>query len=240
MKIYIGWDASQMRAWSVAAYSLRATSRSYLPIERLTMHALPAYTRPTEARDHGYWDVISEAPMATGHAIARFFVPMLCDFQGWALFTDGDVLFRRDIAELVALADDRYAVQVVPHEQLPESSLKMEGQTQTVYRRKNWSSVMLWNCAHPAHRALPDLVNTVPGRNLHRFCWLADEELGFLPPEWNVLIGEEDHPDPAIAHFTLGVPDMPGYEHQPFAEDWYAMARRAGYRLTQPDQEGAA
>jgi hypothetical protein len=32
---------------------------------------------------------------------------------------------------------------------------------------------MVFNCDHPANRALTlDLINTVPGRDLHRFCWL--------------------------------------------------------------------
>ncbi len=77
------------------------------------------------------------------------------------------------------------------------------------------------------------MVNTLPGRDLHRFCWLDDDLIGALPAEWNVLIGEEDHPDPALAHFTLGVPDMDGYETQPFADEWFRQARACGYRFPQ-------
>lgn len=247
MKIFIGWDAAQMRAWRVAEFSAERTSAKRLDIERLALVPLIScglYTRPTiypTVERPGYFDEISQAPMSTGHAIARFLVPYLCSYQGWALFTDGDVLFRRDVADLFALADPRFAVQVVQHVHAPIETLKMEGQAQTNYHRKNWSSVMLFNCAHPANQGLTAaLVNSVPGRDLHRFCWLDDAEIGALPAEWNVLIGEETHPDPAIAHFTLGDPSMPGYEHQAFADEWYAVARAAGYRLDQPARRGAA
>src|SRR6185295_5915521 len=144
----------------------------------------------------------------------------------------GDVLFREDVARLFALADDRMAVQVVQHDHYPMDRIKMDGQVQTRYYRKNWSSVLLFNCGHPANQALTvELVNTVPGRDLHRFCWLSDDLIGALPATWNVLIGEQAPGAAAIAHFTLGVPDLPGYETQPYADEWYAAARACGYRL---------
>lgn len=230
--IFIGWDESQVRAWNVAAWSLSKHSPTHIP-KKLRMALLRQkgiYTRPTETREAGYWDVISEAPMSTGHAIARFLVPHLCGYQGWALFTDGDVLFRDDVDKLFALADPTKALMVVQHQHEPCASVKMTGHAQTAYTRKNWSSVMLFNCEHPSNRALSlELVNSVPGRDLHRFCWLRDDEIGALPPRWNVLIGEEHEDDPAIAHFTLGDPSLPGYEYCEFADEWYAAAEQAGY-----------
>jgi len=237
-RVFIGWDTSQIRAWCVAAFSLGMHASSRIDVQRVAMQTLRArslYTRLTLEADHGYWDVISEAPMSTGHAIARFLVPRLCQYEGWALFTDGDVLFRTDVAQLFALADMSKAIQVVQHQHAPSETVKMTGEIQTLYARKNWSSVMLFNCGHPANRALTvDLVNTVPGRDLHRFCWLDDALIGELPARWNVLIGEEDVPDPAIAHYTLGVPDMAGYEHCPLSDEWYAVARGAGFKLNRP------
>lgn len=246
LRIHIGWDASQMRAWNVAQFSLRCTATVAVEIERVSMTRLRSqgfYARPTHVLEHGYWDEISAAPMSTGHAIARFLVPALQNYQGWALFADGDVLFRSDVADLFALADATKAVQVVQHAHDPRELVKMEGHAQTTYARKNWSSVILWNCAHPSNRALTiDLVNTLPGRDLHRFCWLADAEVGALPARWNVLIGSEMDPDPAVVHFTEGLPDMKGYEHVPFADEWYHRAKGAGYRLDRPAKplEGVA
>ena len=241
-RLFIGWDAHQMEACAVAQASAARLSTVTLDIRRLALSELIArglYTRPMRwpsVREAGYWDVISAAPMATSHAIARFLVPYLCDYQGWALFTDGDVLFRHDVGDLFWLADPTQAVQVVQHTYTPQEAAKMEGQIQTRYPRKNWSSVMLFNCAHPANRSLDlDVVNRVPGRDLHRFCWLEDSLVGALPARWNWLVGaSEPEPDPAIVHFTAGVPNMPGYEHVAYADEWYALAHACGYRLTRP------
>lgn len=236
-RVFIGWDAAEMTAWNVAQMSLKSHASVSVDVKRIALRELQAvglYTRPTSQRKNGLWDDISDAPMSTGHAIARFLVPALCDYDGWALFTDGDVLFRRDVAELFALADPQYAIQVVQHLYAPKQTVKMTGQRQTVYARKNWSSVILWHCGHPANQAVtPHLVNTVPGRDLHRFCWLGDDEIGSLPMEWNFLIGHYTI-DPAIVHFTEGLPDMPGYERVAFADEWLETAKGCGYKVDAP------
>jgi hypothetical protein len=244
-RIFLGWSAEEMRAWNVAQVSARARSQSpvRLDIDRITMSDLryrELYTRPTTDRGEGHlWDELSGAPMSTAHAIARFFVPMLCHYSGWALFTDGDVLFRDDVLSLFALADERYAVQVVQHPPLSDVGFKKDGHLQTTYARKNWSSVMLFNCGHPANLALePELLNTAPGRDLHRFCWLSDDLIGALPMRWNYLVGVSAHDaDPAIVHFTEGTPDVNGYEHCEYADEWYEASRLAGYRLERPPKE---
>jgi lipopolysaccharide biosynthesis glycosyltransferase len=180
------------------------------------------YWRPTMRRGHQLWDAISKAPMATEFAISRFLVPHLAN-TGWALFMDCDVLVRRPLDDIFALADPRYAVMCVKHVHEPVATLKMDGQVQTRYPRKNWSSVMAFNCDHPSNRALTlDLINTAPGRDLHRFCWLNDDEIGALPPEWNWLVGHSDPAlDPAIVHYTTGSPRLSGaHISLPFADEW--------------------
>lgn len=239
LQVFIGWDASQMRAFNVAQASARMVSSVEVQIHQINLSHLRscgAYTRLTEQTPTGYWDAISAAPMSTGHAIARFLVPHLTAYRGWALFTDGDVLFRRDLAQLFALAQEEYAVQVVQHPPLTATGRKMEGAEQTQYARKNWSSVVLFNCGHPSNRKLDlDLVNRLPGRDLHRFCWLEDDEVGALPPEWNYLVNvSPKQTNPAIVHFTEGVPDMHGYEHVEYADEWYAIAKGCGYHLRRP------
>jgi len=237
-RCWLGWDASQMRAWGVASSSLRLRSRVATDIHRLAMPTLQAqglYTRPTRVEACGLWDEISGAPMSTGHAIARFLVPALCDYEGWALFADGDILVLDDIGALFSLADPAYAIQVVQHRHDPRETVKMTGHAQTTYARKNWSSVALFFCGHPANRALTvGLVNTLPGRDLHRFCWLDDRLIGALPARWNVLVGVEDDPAPAILHYTNGIPDMPGFEHSEYSDEWYAAAKKAKYDLVRP------
>ena len=216
--VFIGWDDREAAACNVAKASIRAHLRSdvevrFLRLEHLREQGL--YRRPTEIRDGRLWDAISQAPMATDHACARFLIKELAG-EGWALFMDGDMLVRADLNELFESLGDK-ALYCVQHRHEPENTVKMDGQVQTRYPRKNWSSVMVINCHHPANEALTvELVNTVPGRDLHRFCWLEDEDIGRLDPAWNWLAP----PEPKIVHFTEGVPDMPGYENQPYADEW--------------------
>ena len=167
------------------------------------------------------WDDISEAPMSTEFAISRFLTPTLAE-TGWALFVDSDVLVRRDIHELFDLADSKKAVMCVKHAHEPPEHQKMNAQEQLRYARKNWSSVVLYNCDHPANKRLTvEMVNTLPGRDLHRFVWLEDSEIGELSIEWNWLVGYSNPKiAPKLAHFTNGVPLIPGYENVSYADEW--------------------
>ena len=100
----------------------------------------------------------------------------------------------------------------------------MQGQAQTVYPRKNWSSFILWNCGHPANRLLqPSVVNTSPGSFLHQFQWLGDHEIGEVPKEWNHLAGYDDHrpaSDLSAIHYTSGGPWFERYLHCQYAAEW--------------------
>ncbi len=217
MKVFLGYDAVERRAFNVAVASILRVTSQFPYIQTIDLSVLQErglYRRPTfPSHRGGYFDEISAAPMSTGHAIARFLVPELCGWIGWAMFADSDIIVRRELEDLWACRDDRYAVMCVKHEQTEGDGLKKTGQLQQFYARKNWSSVILWNCGHPANRALTNKkVNTVPGRDLHAFDWLDDELIGALDPCWNHLVGVEQVADiggdVAIAHFTLGTPDI--------------------------------
>jgi hypothetical protein len=152
---------------------------------------------------------------------ARFQVPRLCDYEGWAIFVDGsDMLCRDDIAKLWDLRDPKYAVQVVKHAYQTGADRKYRGTVLEAknedYPRKNWSSVILWNCGHEAHRRIDERDG---GSFLHRFSWLPDDLIGGLPPSWNVLVGEQDT-EAQIAHFTLGLPSFPQYADCRYADEW--------------------
>ncbi len=224
-QVFVGFDPREVDAYQVAVHSLRAhcPDAAVEPLLLPHLRGLGLYRREHERRDGRLWDVISGAPMATEFAITRFLVPHLARAD-WAIFCDGDFLWRADVRELVALADPRYAVMVVPHDYRPLEAIKMDGQVQTRYARKNWSSLMLWNCRHPAHAVLPDLVNQWPGRRLHGFEWLDDPEIGTLPEAWNWLEGHTSPAiDPKAVHFTRGTPDMAGYEDIDYADEWRAV-----------------
>jgi hypothetical protein len=222
--IYIGFDPRETDAFAVARQSARARLNIPIPVRGVVLLNLRTgglYNRPTSRRDGRLWDDISEAPMATEFACSRFLVPTLAK-SGWALFMDCDMLVRKNLDQLFALADPTKAVMVVKHNHQPPEGVKMDGQAQTRYARKNWSSVMLFNCDHPANKALTvELINSVPGRDLHRFCWLDDDLIGELSVEWNWLVGHSDPSvDPSIVHFTDGIPSMPGYEDCAYADEW--------------------
>lgn len=236
--IYIGYDTREHGAFAIARYSIRRFD-CYTPIKGVVLSDLRKrglYTRETRQRMNGdgrfeMVDVPSIAPdydgrISTEHANARFILPLICK-KGWALFVDSDVMFRDNPDKLFGLADPSKAIQVVRHDYEPAESIKMDGQVQTKYPWKNSSSVMLINCEHPEHRKLTlKGINTLPGRCLHRFYWLDDDLIGELPPEWNYLVGVSKLPagvKPKLVHFTRGLPDMPGYEKQEYADEWQAL-----------------
>lgn len=229
--IWIGFDPREAAAFAVARRSATRFLTQRIPVCGLVLDELKEsglYRRPTEHRAAAadrpiMWDVISDAPMSTEHANARFLVPAIA-LSGWALFMDGDVLVRSNLARLFHSLDPAKALYCVKHNYAPQNTVKMDGQTQTAYSRKNWSSFMVFNVDHPANRKLtPELVNTVPGRDLHRFCWLEDDQIGELGVEWNWLVRHSPKIDsPKVVHFTEGCPDMRGYEKDPYADEWRA------------------
>ena len=228
--IWIGYDPREVEAFAVCRHSLRRHAPN-IPIHAVVLDELRAAglsRRPTSKRDGKMWDDISEAPCSTQFAISRFLTPHLAH-EGWALFMDCDILARTDVNKLFALVDPSKAVMCVQHPNYtPPDAVKMDGQLQLLYARKNWSSVTLFNCSHPANARLTvGIVNQVPGRDLHRFAWLNDDEIGALPPEWNFLVGVSDPSiDPALVHFTSGGPWFEGYENVPYADEWKAERRR--------------
>lgn len=230
--VFIGADQRFQQAYKVAELSLIEKNVSNEVFARglnLThLREQGFYSRPTSGVSGDLWDDISGAPMSTEFAISRFLVPFLSSYSGWSIFCDSDFLFRSDIAKVFDLADDKYAMMCVHHDYTPKEHFKMDGQVQTQYSRKNWSSFMLFNNAHKANRFLSlKNVNSLAGRDLHRFCWLLDEEIGKLDESWNWL---EGHSNPEIipdaVHYTRGTPDMAGFEKAPYADEWRRYADR--------------
>src|SRR6266850_7893676 len=103
VKVYIGYDKREAAAASVASKTLRQLSRieaEFLHLERLRETGL--ITRPCDRRGEGFkhYDLISNSPASTDFAFTRFLVPILCQ-GGYALFTDGDVVFLRNPMEML-------------------------------------------------------------------------------------------------------------------------------------------
>jgi len=161
-----------------------------------------------------------------GFTFSRYLVPELNKYEGWALFCDCDLLFLEDVNNLFELADDKYAVMCVQHDYTPKEGTKMDGKQQTIYPRKNWSSVVLWNCSHQSNKQVnKDLVNNpdTTGKYLHRFSWLKDEEIGSIPHDWNWLVGWYKEPEdgtPSAIHYTEGGPWFENYRFCDYHQIW--------------------
>lgn len=213
IRIFIGFDPRETVAYHVLSHSIHARSSKPVSIAPLMLSQL----------DGLMWRERNQL-QSTDFSFSRFLVPHLCVFEGWAVFMDCDMLVLDDIASLWALRDDRFAVQVVKHDHQPEETTKFLGAPQTKYEKKNWSSVMLFNCAK-CTALTPDYVNSASGLDLHRFNWLDSEDLiGEIPHNWNLLVGY-DAPVPAEevsnVHYTIGGPYFDEYEDTDYASEWF-------------------
>ena len=217
MKVYIGYDEREHEAYEVCKYS----------IEKHTPNVDVRPLVQSQLREQGhYWREKDEA--ATAFSLTRFLVPALTDYRGWAVFMDCDMLVTEDLRSAFWKGDydsNQYAVYVVKHFHDPQESVKMDGQKQEPYPRKNWSSVMLWNCGHPKNRNLtPEVINTVQPSFLHRFQWLEDQDIGGLPLGFNFLEGYyKPFPDgklPTIIHMTNGGPWFDTHQDVDYADVW--------------------
>lgn len=216
LDIYIGYDVAERVAYHALSQSI--IDRSSRPV-RITPIALSTLA--------GLHERPRVPQQSTDFSFSRFLTPYLSGYEGWSLFMDCDMMARADIAELFALADDRFAVMVAQHEYTPRDDHKFLGHVQLPYPKKNWSSVVLFNNAR-CKVLTPDYVDTASGLDLHQFRWLkSDEEIGGLPLEWNWLVGEYPvNPEARIAHFTRGGPYFEAYADCDYADEWRATLSR--------------
>ncbi|KAK9280080.1 hypothetical protein L1049_013765 [Liquidambar formosana] len=218
-KIFVGYDPREDLAYEVCCYSI--LKRASIPVEVVPI-------KQSDLRKSGlYWRERGKLE-STEFSFSRFLTPHLANFEGWAMFVDCDFLYLTDIKELRDLVDDKYAVMCVQHDYTPKETTKMDGAVQTVYPRKNWSSMVLYNCGHPKNKVLtPEVVNSQTGAFLHRFQWLEDHEIGSVPFVWNFLVGHNkvDENDvaatyPKAIHYTLGGPWFEAWKNCEFADLW--------------------
>ena len=214
MKVYVGYDTREDIAYQVCKHSI-TTKQPAAEIRPL---------KQQELRDAGWYTRPKDKLASTEFTFTRFLIPELMNFKGWAVFMDCDMILTTDIKELFDQADDKYAVMCVQHDYTPKEGTKMDGQKQTIYPRKNWSSVMLFNCGHPSNaRLTQDMVNDpeINGAYLHRFSWLKDEEVGELDHTWNYLVGVYDDVEtPKLIHYTEGGPWFENYRDCEFNKLW--------------------
>ena len=212
---FIGYDSKEDIAYRVCKQSLIDKSSIDLTVNSLKIYELIAQNIYSRGID----------PLAsTEFTYTRFLVPHLMNYQGWAVFCDCDFIFFQDVAKLFENISDDKAVYCVKHDYTPKEKHKMDGQQQTIYPRKNWSSFIVFNCAHPSNRKLNlEVVNSEPGSFLHQFKWLKDDEIGSLDERWNWLEGwtsNHNNEKPFAVHYTRGGPWFDEWQDVEFAKEW--------------------
>lgn len=200
VRIVVGFDDRETIAYHVFCQSV--LEKTSLPVSFLPLveSSLADYRRTYNDGSNKF-------------TYTRFLTPFLMGFEGWAIFADGDMVCNSDIAELWQQRDPSKAVQVVKHDYTTKSSTKYLGGKNENYPRKNWASLIIWNCGHPDNSCLtPSFIASKDGSFLHRFHWLADPLIGGLDKSWNWLAIEfDENPNANLIHYTLGTPCFRDY-----------------------------
>lgn len=195
LSVFIGMDSRQPLAYQVAAHSIARNSSRPVSITPLILEQLPLKRRGL-----------------TDFSFSRYTVPWLCNYEGHALFLDGDTLTMGDIAELPW--DSPHAVSVVQHD-----SVVKHGKAIDV--RFERPSVMLFNCAECRGLSL-DLIETGTPQKLQTW----SPSIGDLPPEWNYLVEYNTGGGAKLAHFTMGIPVFPETCKDEYASEYQAEIQR--------------
>ena len=208
--VYIGYDPREAIAFHTCANSIIRNSSRPVAIIPVALNLFKDYSEThTDGSNHFIY--------------TRFLVPHLQQYNGWAIFIDGDMIVRGDIAELWDQQNYHKDVLVVKHDYKTRMPVKYLGAKNEDYPRKNWSSVILWNCSSfPNRKLTPEFIQKSTGSELHRFTWLDDERIGELPKEWNWLPDEYGpNPDAKLLHYTLGTPCFHEFAATPQGDEWH-------------------
>jgi lipopolysaccharide biosynthesis glycosyltransferase len=223
LRCFIGYDPNETVAYHVLAHSIMTRASQPVSITGLEKRSLEYC---------GYLHRETDPKQSTEFAFSRFLVPYLCNWEGYAIFMDCDMLCLSDIWELYQYAWHlpQKAVYVVKHDYVPKLKRKHMDHEQTVYPCKNWSSVMVFNnqlCGKLTGRN----VNAMTGLELHQFKWLEDDSLiGELPRQWNHLVGEYAYDREAkLLHFTNGGPWWENTRNCDYAAQWMIEYQRMVY-----------
>jgi len=216
IKLVVGFDQRESIAYHVFIQSVIDNSSLPVSFFPLSLNIMKFYEETHTDKSNQF-------------IYTRFLTPYINNFSGWAIFADGDMICQADIKELWELRDETKALQVVKHNYKTKAKKKYLGNINEDYPKKNWSSLILWNCAHEKHKILtPEFVASQTGKYLHRFSWLSENEIGELPKEWNWLAIEyPENKNAKLIHYTLGTPCFKEYQFTDMANIWYKTYSRA-------------
>jgi len=208
--IFVGYDPKEAIAYHTCVNSIIRNATVPVAVVPLALHLFRDYK---ETHTDG----------SNNFIYTRFLVPYLMEFQDWAIFIDGDMIVCDDILKLWNLKESTKDVMVVKHDYQTCMPVKYLGNKNENYPRKNWSSVILWNCGSICNRRLtPEFVEKSSGEFLHRFSWLNSSDIGELPVEWNWLPDEYGaNVNAKLLHYTLGTPCFADFANSPQATEWH-------------------
>ncbi len=214
IRVFVGFDEKEVVSYNVLQHSIHSRSTSPVSITQVRLKQL-----------QGIFHRERHPLQSTDFSFSRFLVPYLCNYEGWAIFMDCDMLFLDDITKLWNLRDDRYSVMCVKHDYRTDVQIKFLNNIQTNYTKKNYTSMMLINCAK-CHTLTPEYVNSTSGLDLHQFKWLSsDDEIGIIDKRWNYLVDEYkfdgDMSKISNLHYTNGGPYFEEYKNCSFAKKWF-------------------
>lgn len=228
--IYIGLDSKHRDVFEICKFSIQKHLSRHIEILPVNKFLVPDYNR------------INDGFESTDFSFARFFVPQMNNFEGTSLFVDGDFLFLSDVSVVFDMFHNynsseskKKALMCCQHDYTPKTNVKMDGKTQTFFKRKNWSSFMIIDNAHKKIKTLNTLtINGQSGKFLHQFDFLEDSDIGEISLEWNWLVGYYTEISgifsPKALHFTDGGPWLENYKNCPYS-DIYTIYKNEYERL---------
>lgn len=220
LNIYIGYDTTndgQLLAYEICKKSILLNTKhpnkiNIFPLIKKQLEEINIYYRKDDKL------------AATEFTYTRFLAPLLNNYKDFCLFCDSDFLWQCDIYEefLPLIIENKKAIYCVKHNYIPKEEKKMDGRIQSIYPRKNWSSLILFNCGHENVKNLTkENVNLKSPAWLHRMQWCDDDNIGELPHTYNYLVGVyKDILNPKAIHYTDGGPWHLLYKKCDFYENW--------------------
>jgi hypothetical protein len=219
--IYIGFDSSnygQQIAWDVCKRSMLKNCSDPNKINIIKLVKSDLIDKDIFKR--------TDNDGSTEFTYTRFFVPYLNNYMGYAIFVDSDFLWECDVLELFEkYVNSTCAVSCIKHKYTQcNDKFKMDGKKQEWYPKKNWSSLMIYNCSHinVKKNLILENTNTKSAKWLHRMMW-CDEEKGEIleiPRSYNYLVNYYHEGPIKALHFTDGGPWHPGYEDVTYGNRW--------------------
>ena len=209
MKIFIGHESKYPQATAVCMKSIRDNGfTGHIDIlDKKELKTKSIYNRQ---------DIKGES---TEFSFTRFYVPLLANYEGIAMFCDNDFLWRCNPEELLSYLKDN-DIAVVKHKDYEATGTKMDGVKNKSYPRKNWSSLVIYNCSKLKHLT-KDYLDKASPSELHELRWA--ETIGSIPIEYNCLVGHYECSDAKALHYTNGGPWFDKYKNKEKSLAWWTV-----------------